>query len=117
MLTYLSPQLAIVSVAVFPPVAGVGVWFGRRMKKQQKGVQEALAASSGVAEEVGGWVRLGLRLRLRLYGVAQLDACVRACVVCVSAYIRPRTHLAYCCGRLCYVEKIHGTIRTRTTSD
>eukprot|EP00904_Undaria_pinnatifida_P000241 jgi/Undpi1/10217/HiC_scaffold_28.g12670.m1 len=52
MLTYLSPKLAIVSVAVFPPVAGIGVWFGRRMKKQQKHVQEALAASSSVAEEV-----------------------------------------------------------------
>ncbi|CAN0441638.1 unnamed protein product, partial [Scytosiphon promiscuus] len=52
MLTYLSPQLAVVSVAVFPPVAGIGMWFGRRMKRQQKGVQEALAASGSVAEEV-----------------------------------------------------------------
>ncbi|CAM9285909.1 unnamed protein product [Laminaria digitata] len=52
MLTYLSPELAVVSVAIFPPVAGIGVWFGRRMKRQQKGVQEALAASSSVAEEV-----------------------------------------------------------------
>lgn len=52
MLAYLSPQLAVVSVAVFPPVAGIGMWFGRRMKKQQKGVQAALAASSAVAEEV-----------------------------------------------------------------
>lgn len=52
MLTYLSPQLAIVSVAVFPPVAGIGVWFGRRMKRQQNSVQKALAASSSVAEEV-----------------------------------------------------------------
>eukprot|EP00752_Nemacystus_decipiens_P004588 g4188.t1 len=52
MLAHLSPELAIVSVAVFPPVAGVGVWFGRRMKKQQKKVQEALAGSSAVAEEV-----------------------------------------------------------------
>ena len=53
MLAYLSPELAVVSVTVFPPVAGIGVWFGRRMKKQQKGVQAALAASSAVAEEVG----------------------------------------------------------------
>ncbi|CAM9661395.1 unnamed protein product [Ectocarpus sp. 12 AP-2014] len=52
MLCNLSPELAMVSVAVFPPVAGVGVWFGRRMKKQQKKVQEALASSSAVAEEV-----------------------------------------------------------------
>ncbi|CAM9224865.1 unnamed protein product [Pylaiella littoralis] len=52
MLTFLSPELAVVSVAVFPPVAGVGVWFGRRLKKQQKKVQEALAGSSSVAEEV-----------------------------------------------------------------
>ncbi|CAN0048571.1 unnamed protein product, partial [Ectocarpus sp. 4 AP-2014] len=52
MLYNLSPELAMVSVAVFPPVAGVGVWFGRRMKKQQKKVQEALAGSSAVAEEV-----------------------------------------------------------------
>ncbi|CAM9620990.1 unnamed protein product [Ascophyllum nodosum] len=52
MLAYLSPELAVVSVTVFPPVAGIGVWFGRRMKKQQKGVQAALAASSAVAEEV-----------------------------------------------------------------
>lgn len=51
-MAHLSPELAIVSVAVFPPVAGVGVWFGRRMKKQQKKVQEALAGSSAVAEEV-----------------------------------------------------------------
>ena len=54
MLTHLSPELAVVSVAVFPPVAGIGVWFGRRMKKQQKKVQEALAGSSAVAEEVRG---------------------------------------------------------------
>lgn len=53
MLCNLSPELAMVSVAVFPPVAGVGVWFGRRMKKQQKKVQQALAGSSAVAEEVG----------------------------------------------------------------
>lgn len=53
MLAYLSPQLAIVSVAVFPPVASVGVMFGRKMKRQQKEVQKALAASSSVAEEVG----------------------------------------------------------------
>jgi len=56
MLTHLSPELAIVSVAVFPPVAGIGVWFGRRMKKQQKKVQEALAGSSAVAEEVGAGI-------------------------------------------------------------
>lgn len=52
MLAYLSPQLALVSVAVFPPVAGVSMWFGRKMKGQQKGVQAALATSSAVAEEV-----------------------------------------------------------------
>lgn len=52
MLTFLSPQLAVFSVAIFPPVAGIGVWFGRRMKEQQKGVQAALAGSSSIAEEV-----------------------------------------------------------------
>ncbi|CAM9306059.1 unnamed protein product [Scytosiphon promiscuus] len=52
MLCTLSPELAAAGIAVYPPVAAVGVWFGRRVKKQQKKVQEALAGSSAVAEEV-----------------------------------------------------------------
>lgn len=68
MLTYLSPQLAVVSVAVFPPVAGIGMWFGRRMKKQQKGVQGALAASSAVAEEVHMYLFVYTEMRYLIRG-------------------------------------------------
>lgn len=57
MLCTLSPELAAAGIAVYPPVAAVGVWFGRRVKKQQKKVQEALAGSSAVAEEVRGLAR------------------------------------------------------------
>jgi ABC-type bacteriocin/lantibiotic exporter with double-glycine peptidase domain len=52
MLCWMSPQLAFTSLCIFPPVVGIGLYFGRQLKGQQKLVQAALAASSSVAGEV-----------------------------------------------------------------
>ncbi len=47
----MSPQLALVSLGVVPPVAMWAVWMGRRVRKASKEVQDALANSTHVAEE------------------------------------------------------------------
>ena len=47
----MSPQLAMVSLGVVPPVALWGVWMGRKARTASKEVQDALANSTHVAEE------------------------------------------------------------------
>ena len=44
-----SPSLAAMSLASFPPVFLYAAWKGRRMRKQQASVQEAIAESNAVA--------------------------------------------------------------------
>lgn len=51
MMFYMSPQLAFVSLGVVPPVALWGVWMGRQVRTASRGVQDALAQSTQVAEE------------------------------------------------------------------
>ncbi|CAM9465415.1 unnamed protein product, partial [Phaeothamnion confervicola] len=64
MLFHLSPWLAAACMAVFPPTLVAGRFFGRRLRRQQRAVQAALASASGVADEAIS----GLRT------VRQLDA-------------------------------------------
>ncbi|KAG5191105.1 efflux ABC transporter [Tribonema minus] len=71
MMYTMSPYLAAVSVAIFPPVMGAGWYFGRKLKAQQKSVQAALAGSSGVAEEVIGSIST-----VRAFGAEQRE-CAR----------------------------------------
>ena len=51
MMFYMSPQLALVSLGVVPPVALWAVWMGKKVRKTGKEVQDALAQSTQVAEE------------------------------------------------------------------
>lgn len=47
----MSPQLALVGLAIVPPIAGVAVVYGRFVRKITKQVQDALANSTHIAEE------------------------------------------------------------------
>ena len=47
----MSPQLALVSLTVVPPVAAYGVFMGRKVRTTSRQVQDALASSTQVAEE------------------------------------------------------------------
>jgi len=51
MMFYMSPQLALVSLGVVPPVAAWGVLMGRRVRGTSRQVQDALAGATQVAEE------------------------------------------------------------------
>jgi ATP-binding cassette subfamily B (MDR/TAP) protein 10 len=51
MMFFMSPQLALVSLGVVPPVALWGVWMGRKVRSTSRNVQDALANSTHVAEE------------------------------------------------------------------
>jgi ATP-binding cassette subfamily B protein len=56
-LFYTSPRLTLLMLAVVPPVALGAVAYGRRVRKLSKEVQDALAASSDVAQESIAGVR------------------------------------------------------------
>lgn len=47
----MSPQLALVGLAIVPPVAGLAVLYGRFVRNITRQVQDALAESTQVAEE------------------------------------------------------------------
>ncbi|XP_046384406.1 ATP-binding cassette sub-family B member 10, mitochondrial [Ischnura elegans] len=51
MMFYLSPQLALVGLAIVPPMAGMAVVYGRFVKKITQAVQDSLAEATHVAEE------------------------------------------------------------------
>ena len=51
MMFFMSPQLALVSLGVVPPVAAWGVVTGRRVRATSRQVQDALAGATQVAEE------------------------------------------------------------------
>ncbi|XP_050499693.1 ATP-binding cassette sub-family B member 10, mitochondrial [Diabrotica virgifera virgifera] len=51
MMLYMSPQLALVGLAIVPPVAVVAVLYGRFVRKISRKVQDSLADSTKVAEE------------------------------------------------------------------
>jgi ABC-type multidrug transport system fused ATPase/permease subunit len=53
MLVYLSPSLALLSLAVIPPVGIVGVFYGRYTKRKQKAVQAALGKTMEVRCRAG----------------------------------------------------------------
>ena len=57
MLFVLSPQLALMSLCMIPPVAIAGVGYGRYLQGQQRTVQETLGRSSAAAEEVVSQIR------------------------------------------------------------
>lgn len=47
----MSPELALVGLAIVPPIAGVAVVYGRFVRKITKRVQDSLADATQVAEE------------------------------------------------------------------
>ena len=51
MMFYMSPQLALVSLSVVPPVAAWGVLMGRKVRSTSRKVQDDLAEATQVAEE------------------------------------------------------------------
>ncbi|KAG8239248.1 hypothetical protein J437_LFUL010638, partial [Ladona fulva] len=51
MMFYMSPQLALVGLAIVPPMAGLAVIYGRFIKKITRSVQDSLAEATHVAEE------------------------------------------------------------------
>ncbi|XP_014259486.1 ATP-binding cassette sub-family B member 10, mitochondrial isoform X2 [Cimex lectularius] len=51
MMFYLSPFLALISLCVVPPIAGMAIVYGRFIKKMTIKVQDALADAAQVAEE------------------------------------------------------------------
>jgi ATP-binding cassette, subfamily B, bacterial MsbA len=53
----LQAKLTLVALMVFPPVVLGSVWFGKRMRKLATAQQDAVAASTGVAEEVFNGIR------------------------------------------------------------
>jgi len=57
MLMYLSPSLAALSLVLIPPVALVGITYGRYVEGQQRAVQEALGKTMEVAQELVSNVR------------------------------------------------------------
>ena len=57
MLTYTSPRLTLLMLAVVPPVALAAVFYGRRVRKLAREVQDALAKASEVAVESLGGIR------------------------------------------------------------
>ncbi|XP_017768043.1 PREDICTED: ATP-binding cassette sub-family B member 10, mitochondrial isoform X2 [Nicrophorus vespilloides] len=51
MMFYMSPKLALVGLAIVPPIAGCAVVYGRFVRKISKNVQDSLAEATNVAEE------------------------------------------------------------------
>jgi ATP-binding cassette subfamily B protein len=52
-----SPSLTLLMLAVVPPVALGAVWYGRKLRKLSKEVQDALASASEIAEEAISGIR------------------------------------------------------------
>jgi ATP-binding cassette subfamily B protein len=57
LLFYTSPLLAALMLVVVPAIAIGAVWYGRRLRRLSKKVQDALARASEVAEETIGGIR------------------------------------------------------------
>ncbi|XP_063927560.1 ATP-binding cassette sub-family B member 10, mitochondrial isoform X1 [Zophobas morio] len=51
MMFYMSAELALVGLAIVPPVAILAVFFGRYLRGISRGVQDSLASATSVAEE------------------------------------------------------------------
>mmetsp|Transcript_7736 Transcript_7736/g.13738 ORF Transcript_7736/g.13738 Transcript_7736/m.13738 type:complete len:725 (+) Transcript_7736:10-2184(+) len=100
MLFYTSPMLALVSLSVIPPVGVAARYFGRFLKARQAQVQDALAETSTVAEEVISNVRTvrqfaGEPLEVAKYNARIDTAYRRACEVgLASAWFEGSVHLA-----------------------
>ncbi|KAG8280911.1 ATP-binding cassette sub- B member 10, mitochondrial [Homalodisca vitripennis] len=57
MMFYMSPELALVGLAIVPPVAGMAIVYGRFVRNITKRVQDSLAEATQVAEERIGNIR------------------------------------------------------------
>jgi ABC transporter fused permease/ATP-binding protein len=57
LLFYTSPLLAAMMLVVVPAIAVGAVWYGRRLRRLSRKVQDALARASEVAEETIGGIR------------------------------------------------------------
>ena len=51
MMFFMSPQLALVSLGIVPPVAAWAVYMGRKVRATSRNLQDTLAQSTHVAEE------------------------------------------------------------------
>lgn len=104
MLLYTSPTLAFVSLSVIPPVGLGARYFGRYVKSQQRQVQDALAETSTLAEEVISNVRTVRQFAGEPFEVAKYDARVdsayaKACRVAIAtAWFDGGVHLAANCS-------------------
>mmetsp|Transcript_209 Transcript_209/g.278 ORF Transcript_209/g.278 Transcript_209/m.278 type:complete len:731 (+) Transcript_209:346-2538(+) len=100
MLFYTSPMLAFVSLSVIPPVSVGARTFGRFMKSRQAEVQDALAETATIAEEVIGNVRTVRQFAAEPMEVAKYNARIdtayrKACQVgLTSAWFDGTVHLA-----------------------
>ncbi|GBG24926.1 ABC transporter ATP-binding protein [Hondaea fermentalgiana] len=100
MLFYTSPTLALVSLSVIPPVGVAARYFGRYLKGRQAKVQDALAETSTVAEEVIANIRTVRQFASEPLEVAKYNARIdtayrRACEVgLASAWFDGSVHLA-----------------------
>lgn len=57
MMFYMSPELALVGLAIVPPIAGAAVVYGRFVRKITREVQDSLADATNIAEERIGNIR------------------------------------------------------------
>ena len=100
MLFVLSPKLALLSLALIPPVAVAGVGYGRYLQGQQRAVQEALGRSAALAEEVVSQVRTVRQFaregsEAARYGAAVFDTYTSAKRIgIVAAYFDGAVHMA-----------------------
>jgi ABC-type multidrug transport system fused ATPase/permease subunit len=77
MLIHLSPSLAALSLVLIPPVAGLGMIYGRYVQGQSKAVQEALGRTMEVAEELVSNVRTVRAFAAERAGAARFDVAVQ----------------------------------------
>ena len=100
MLFALSPSLALLSLALIPPVAVGGMYYGKYLQGQQRAVQEALGEASSAAEEILGQIRTvrafaGERAEAGRFGARVNDAYRQARKIgLVAAYFDGAVHMA-----------------------
>ena len=77
-LAWMQPKLVLAAVGVMPLVVGSAMLFGRRLKRITTGVQDQLAESTAVAEEVFGQIRVVQGFAQEPHEVARYGERVRA---------------------------------------
>jgi ABC transporter fused permease/ATP-binding protein len=96
MLFYTAPSLALLMLAVVPPVAIAGVVVGRRIRTVSRQVQAALAEATGVADEVFTGIRTVRAFAAEPVEVARYQG--RLSRVLTLMYQRSRLNAGYMAG-------------------